>query len=168
MAGRKDIYTSKIGNLVTMTGADVLTFGTIDFGISIFQNLGILVQCIEVLPYNAAFRELAAVTDAFFWALTNSNALTDIFIDGDPRIYLSGAIAAMGADTTPYQRPIRYDFTNFSGGGVLVPPRPLYWGLDTAGYAAAASSYFRLWYRTVELSQAEYLELVQSVIGAGM
>jgi len=48
------------------------------------------------------------------------------------------------------------------GGGLIVPPNPLYLGIKGTGLAAAQAVSCRFWYTTIELTPDEYWELVEA------
>jgi len=58
--------------------------------------------------------------------------------------------------------PFIVDFSTLPGGGLIVPPNPLFLGVQGSGEAAAAQVMTRLYYTNYELSPDEYWELVEA------
>ena len=58
--------------------------------------------------------------------------------------------------------PIVVDFSTLPGGGIIVPPNPLYLAAKGLGLGAAQSVSVRFWYTNIALKPEEYWELVES------
>jgi hypothetical protein len=58
--------------------------------------------------------------------------------------------------------PYTKDFTSLAGGGILVPPNPLYLAVQGNNLVNAQTVYARLFYTHVELKPDEFWELVEA------
>jgi hypothetical protein len=59
-------------------------------------------------------------------------------------------------------QPVIHDFSTLPGGGIIVPPSPLYLFAVGTGLAAITSNMIRIYYTLRELAADEYIELVES------
>jgi hypothetical protein len=73
-----------------------------------------------------------------------------------------------GAAFNELQLPLVTDFSTLPGGGKLLPVNPLYLGMMTADAAAASQCTARMDMTFKELTDAEYLELIQSTYPANV
>jgi len=102
-------------------------------------------------------------------ALTTSNRLTSIGENvNDPAMIQSIHMIGIGAAIASILLPIISDFTMLPGGGKLISPNPLYLGITSAGAAGAVSSACKLEFTFVELSDRDYLELIQTTFPANI
>lgn len=161
---RKDLYTNVAFQRLTMSAANTLTFQQIQFGVGIFQGVALILNRIGYVLSPATIREIAAVTDYIAFGLVSSNRLTGVNLARDPAVISSISLIGVSAapPTSLVQMPIWADFTNLPGGGRLVAANPLYLAMEGAGMAAAGVIDVELDFQFVQLSDAEYLELIQS------
>jgi hypothetical protein len=54
------------------------------------------------------------------------------------------------------------DWSQLPMGGLLVPPKPLFLGIDSVLLAAAAQVYIRIFFTIVQLKDADYFELLET------
>lgn len=162
-----DSFTNRLIGDLTMSAANTWTDTPVEIGVSLFQQVALLVNRVEFRPALSTLAELAAAGDSLTMMFTSYDpasmpALTD------PRIYLYKCIETRGAATTLIESPLVLDLADLPGGGILIPPRPLYFGVISAGFAAAATVAFQLYYTVKELSKEDYLELIQSSLNAAL
>lgn len=166
MPGKADVYSNLILTTFNMSAADTLTFQEIDLGISLFENIGLLIEKIEYIPSVETKTLLVAAADRIRFGLTNDNGISSISAD-DRRIIdfmelgvggIVGAVVSSFLEVKPYV----HDFTMLGGGGLIVAPRPLYAWMMTDGLGAVMGLVMRLYFRVLRLSSNEYIELLEA------
>lgn len=167
-----DIFANRAFESVTMTAADALTFSQVQFGVGLFQGVAAIIHRIEWFPSAVSLRELVGgSSDSIELALTNRDDLTAIAPTSQNVLALKELVAGQigtAASGWIVQLPLVNDFTELGGGGLIVPANPLYIGMETAG-AAAASVVDAIIYLTFkELTDAEYVELIQTIMPANL
>lgn len=163
-----DKYANKAYGIVTMSAANTMTFAQIQFGVGLFEGKALVLHRILYYPTNTAIRELVAATDSLHMAITTTNRLTDIVDVSDPAIIDRTSLVCLAANTEPVRVPIVADFTSLPGGGKLCPANPIWIGANTGGAAAASVVRCTLEFTFVELSPADYLEVIQSMFPANI
>ena len=165
---RKDVYVNvAFGNCI-MSAANTLTFTQIQLAVGIFQGVAMLLHRINYFPTIGSVRELTAATDYLTMALTSSSQLTAINDVAEAAIIDSTSIIPVGVSVEPVQIPVIKNFGGFPGGGRLVPANPLYIAALTAGAAAASQVRCQLDFTFVELTDKDYIELIQSQLPANL
>lgn len=166
-----DQYANRAFISITMSAANTLTFEQIRFGVGLFQGIALVLHRIEWHPGVASLQEVVAAADIMKLAVTNRDDLTSIAAQSQNvlvrkvlSIRLVGAIVSMLSDEIPYVS----DFSDLPGGGLIIPPNPLFLAMDTAGFAAAGTLEVVMYYTFKALSDADYLELIQSLIPANI
>lgn len=158
-----DKYANVAYGTVTMSAANTLTFSQIQMGVGLFEGKALLVHRVNFRPYAAACREMVAATDAMYLALTTSNRLSTIFDVSDPAIVCQFHIVGVGVAVEKWTLPLTMDYTSLPAGGKLLPANPIFLGMNSAGFAAAGVCRVELEFSFVELTAAEYLEVIQSM-----
>jgi len=158
-------YSNQGSVIVTMTVANTLAFQKIESGMGIFEKMAWILHRIELFFSVATLTELAAATDEVIVAITTSNNLTSLALD-DPSVVtyfeLAPVLHGAAANLETMPQPFIRDFTALPSGGVLVVPNPLYLAMVTAGFATARSCTMRYFFSSLELSDQDYLSLIQS------
>lgn len=157
-----DKYANTAYGVVTMSAANTLTFSQINMGMGIFQRTAMLLHRCLWSPTAPSLRELVAATDHLDMALVSSNRLTTISDLTDPAVIAAIRLVAIGVAVETRTLPIISDFTTLPGGGKLIAGNPIYVGAMTGGAAAASVVRVQLDFTFVELSDSDYLELVQA------
>lgn len=162
---RADKYPSVYVDSVTLSAANTLTTREIVVGLNIFDKVALLVSRFEIEPGSAAIGEMTATGDVIAGGLVNSAAPASLAMSDQNVVDLMSIIrhdlgaAAAGVVIT---RPLVHDFSTLPGGGLLVPPKPLYFAGASSGLASAATIIFRMYFVIVQLTDAEYLELLET------
>ncbi len=160
---RMDKFVNRAFTSVTCSAANTLTFEQIRFAVGTFQGIGLLLHRVFSWPTSASLREHGAATDRLIWGLTLRDDLSNL----DPSnqaVLTNQQVVGMGAGVEPFHLPIVVDWTSIPGGGLLVPANPLYAGITTEGAAAASSVRIMIEYTFMALSDAESIELLQTII----
>jgi len=163
------VGTDKFANMaaigVTETGANTLTFAKLETGISLFEKMAWIINRIEyrVTPSLTDFADSGDLLDM---ALTVSGTLTSIGTYNEPAILnwyrLIYHESGTPANFAFFESPRIIDLSTLPGGGLIVPPNPLYLAAKGTGLGAAQSVYCRFWYTNLALKPEEYWELVES------
>lgn len=147
--------------------AGTLAFSSkLDLGYSLGDNVGLILHRIEYYIDQTARALLLDDSDAGQGGLVTGNTLTTI-LPNNPGVVDTwmlqrkkyGAAATGWDENTP--QLIR-DYTNLPGGGLLIPPNPLYMAAKGISLAAAFYFYYRIYYTTVSLNDAGFREMWQT------
>lgn len=151
---------------VVMSAADTLTFQELNTGVSLGQNLGILIDEIDYYVTQPNIGLMSADSDRISIALTSDNTPSAIHSDdmSDRRIIDSyhlgtrvvGAIVSQGF----LEYPVRHQFFP----PIIIASPQLYVGMETAGLASAGNAVVRILYRFIPLSAQDYLELAETFL----
>lgn len=168
MAKVKDQYANIGLVTTTMSAANTLTFGTIQMAAGMFQGIAMVIHRVLWWPYTATLRELVAATDSLQMAITNTNRITTIADATDPAIVAMKRLVAIAVPVATYELPLVSDFTALPGGGKITAANPLYLGVASGGFAVAGIVAAQLEFSFVELSDADYLEVLQAQFPANV
>lgn len=161
--GKRDTYSNTALASVVIAVADTLTFSQINMAVGMFQGVALLLHRILWWPSMAACRQIVAASDNMHMALTTSNRLTSIQDITDPAIVAMSAVVGIGVAVERYELPIISSFQELPGGGKLIPANPLFLAADTSGFSAGVTINAQLDFSFLSLSDADYLELLQSI-----
>lgn len=166
----KDKFTNMACITLQESAPNTLTFAKLETGIALFEKVAWLISRIEFVLQNIGAALLNGDGDDVTWALTVSNQLSTLST-GDlitnPAIIYGQRVKRMDIGTPAtgmyWVDPAAVDFSTLPGGGLLVPPNPLWGAIEGYGCASAALMYLRIYYTNYQLSGAdEYWELVES------
>lgn len=164
---KRDLYANKAIQRVTMSAANTLTFQPVNFAVGAFQGVALLIHRVNFNPSYGGMQELVANTDIMMGALTVSSVIADIapthpeIVAGFQRV---GMVSGAPATGMIIENPIVQDFSNLPGGGILIPANPVYVAMWTSGFVALTNMDVVIDFTFVELSDADYIELLQSRI----
>jgi hypothetical protein len=164
--GKNDQFANYAVISNTESAANTLTFKKLETGISLSEKVAWVVNRAEYFLSEAAIPTLFNGTnDTLNFGLSVSSSFTVItpaeatIIDFNTITRLDFGAAASG---WMIQRPWVKDFSNLPGGGILVPPVPLYAYSMGTGLASASVMVTRLYYTLLQLSVDQYWELVET------
>lgn len=158
-----DKYSNQAVITVTETAANTLTFKKLETGVSLFEKVAWLISRIEY--WTSGYPQMNGSTDNLIMALTTTNQLTTIDITNAVVLDLMQVFRYdIGTAATGWfqQMPLIKDLIGLAGGGIIVPPNPLYGAIVGSGLAAATTANIKLYYTTIELKPEEYWELVEA------
>jgi len=160
----RDQYPQHMRLQVTQSAADTLTFSQVNLGIALFDYAGLIINRIEYFYSRAIFSELTTNADYVQAGITGADTIDDLGIVR-PQVYdvstIFTYISGTPAVSSPWASPIVKDFSQFPGGGQLVPAQDVYIGMDSSGMSAVYACDVRLWYQIIQLKAEDYLELAQ-------
>lgn len=169
MAGPKaEMYPNVATIELTESAANTLTYVQLQTGVSMQEKVAWIIHRIEYY-LDLLSGTLNTDGDSLTVALLNSNRFTTIasaVTYKDPA-WIDGAIARrvdLGAAASGFLTiaPMVKDFTNLPGGGMLIPPIPVFGAIQGVGLGAAGHSLMKLFYTVKTLSTDEYWELVEA------
>lgn len=157
-----DKYSNIAHIRVTESAANTLTYRKLETGISLFEKMAWVISRIE---YYFLLFTLPATGDAQIMALTTSNnpaALVPEEVAVIDMTKVSRMDMGTAATAAIITYPIIRDFAQLPGGGLIVPPNPLY--LATMGVSQPNPEIVdcRIYYTTVLLKGDEFWELVEA------
>lgn len=157
-----DKYANVAFGVCQMSAANTLTFSQINMGMGIFQRTAMLLHRVLFTPSLPSLREIVAASDDLAMAICSTNRLTTIGDAGDPAMIAFYRIVGVGVAVASEKIPYIVDFTTLPSGGRLIAGNPIYLAANTNGAVAASLVKCQLDFTFVELSDADYLELVQA------
>jgi len=159
-------YTNIAHILTTESAANTLTFQKLETSISINQKVAWLVHKID---YYLAGVVTSAIfdtsADSWLGGLVVSNSLTDLADQSNPAILDSMQIRRIDLGTAAsgmfFLSPVTHEFSMLPGGGLLVPPAPLYGAVKGTSLGAASVMRLRIYYSPIDLKTDEYWQLLE-------
>lgn len=163
--GATDKFANQAIITVTESAANTLTFKKLETGISISEKIAWVLNRLEIL-YNALDSSIwNSSGDSLLVGLSVSNTFSAPYLyESTILTYDTATRSDLGTAASGFfiNQKIVNDYSSLPGGGIIVPPSPLYAWAKGAGLASATTTYFRLWYTTLELSVDQYWELVEA------
>jgi len=148
---------------VTESAANTITFDKLETGIAPFEKRAWVISRIEYF-FNVSAANFAAANDNLKFGLTVSNSWTtpglaeNAIIDYNIYKRVDWGTAATGAI---YEMPITKDLSTIPGGGILVPPNPIYLWAVGESLPNAMTVNARFYYTSFDLKADEFWELVE-------
>ncbi len=167
-AGEKFVNQAYLS--VVESAANTLTFSKLETGISIYEKVGWLISRLDyhckVLGAN-----FAAEGDSITYGISVSDSISSIslslaaIVDQNEITRMDFGTAGSGLLQV---NPRSKTFADLPGGGILVPPNPIYICVKGTALTSAITIYARMFYTVVELKGEEFWELVEQrrMIGA--
>lgn len=166
----KEKFVNQAYLAVTESGANTLTYSKLETGISIYEKVGWLISRMDY-QFVYSHAQFGTEGDSLDFGLTASDAMAAVDISQSAvidynRIYR--AEAGTAATGFPMEVPFTKSFADLPGGGLLVPPNPIYIFAFGQGLVGAQLVKARMFYTVVSLKAEEFWELVEQrrMIGA--
>lgn len=151
-----------------LSAANTLTFKKLDVITGALlgaKQYGILIERAEFIFTRASMMEMTTDGDFVEGAICLSSGLTNLSLM-NPEILFNASVTrhdfGVAAAAQIVEKPLVRDFSNLSGGGILIPADRIFLGAQSTGLASAATISCRLYYTSLELAPSDYLELLQS------
>lgn len=150
---------------IAESAANTLTFKKVETGVSMNEKIAWIINCIEFF-FAPSMTDFADTGDYLDVALTVSNTVASLSNLLDPQVLVMQRLLKQedGAPATAFMmyQPVIRDLSTIPGGGIILPPNPLYIAAKGSGLASATTTFMRLYYTTLILSVDEYWELVEA------
>jgi hypothetical protein len=150
---------------VTESGANTLTFKKLETGISLNEKVAWIINRLEYWLSAINVTVFDTNGDQLTFGLAVSNSFSTPAISEQSIIDFNGISRrdnGTPATSDWYTRPQIKDFATLPGGGILVPPVPLYLWAKGTGLTAACQVTARMHYTLRKLAVDEYWELVEA------
>ncbi len=159
----EDKYVNQAYISVVESAINTLTFKKLETGISIYEKVGWLISRIDysigITPAN--FSSDGASIEA---GVSVSSQITDVSLSQDAvidRIYIRRSDFGVAATSMLFQLPITKDFSRLAGGGLLIPPNPIYLFGKGTGLGVVETVQVRMFYTVKQLKTEDFWELVE-------
>jgi len=164
----EDRYTNLATTSVTESAAGTLTYAELATGISLGQGIGMLIDQIDYYVNASVIEDIVGAGDSVVmgWATSNappSIAATDRRFLHIAQLIVEPPIGTPASAGRPIQMPLVYQFFPAM---IVAAPR-LFLGIQGSSLNAAAIMTSRMYFRYIELSDKEYLELAEAFILVG-
>jgi len=157
-----DRYANVAHIQVTESAANTLTYKKLETGISLFEKMAWVISRIEY--YWLAFA-LADANDGLTVGITTSNNPSSLVPEHVAVVDMTRfemIYLGVPANALLLTAPVIRDFSELPGGGLIVPPNPIYLALEGLSQPAALVMDARIYYTAVQLKGYEFWELVES------
>ena len=144
---------------------NTLEFQEINVGLNIFDKVGLIIHKLEYEVSTATIAGLTATGDIYELGLVSSNQIANMAFDQRGLIHkVEWVTLAFGtaATMTFFASPRVFDFSTLPGGGLLIPPKPLYLGINSASVAVLGVGFVRIYFTIKPLKDADYFELLET------
>ncbi len=162
---REDRFANVAAGQVTLSAANTLTFNEILTGVSLGQGVGMLIDQISYYLNDLLVTEMSALNDSCQFAVTTSNDVPDIEDAIDRRI-LDLFTVKSALVTTGGREQVSPKIHQFFPPLIIAAPR-LYLAANSSNFGAVQTFQFRIYFRYVQLTAQQYLELAESFILVG-
>jgi len=153
----EDRFANVFTAQVTTTGANVITFVELVFGMTLRDRIAVVIDELLFYPDIGSVALMTATGDQIIHAITVSDQVTDLTDLSDRRILyahmLNRTDQGTAASGVLHETPLKASFFP----PLIVLPNRIFFGLDTVGLAATAVSQMRMHYRTVSITQDQQL-----------
>lgn len=159
----KDIFVNQAFLTVVESAANTLTFNKLETGISIHEKIAWLVARIDY-TVGVSIANFAATNDLVNFGIATSDVFTtpalnqSAIVDMNTLTRLDIGTAASGFLML---QPIQKDFSNLPGGGILIPPNPIFAWVAGSALTTAITITARMFYITKTLKLEDFWELVE-------
>lgn len=164
-AAAKDEFSNFAIIAVTESAINTLTYKKLETGISLNEKVAWIISRLEYFfsPFSAT--TFNAANDDLSYGLSVSNQLAAVNLQETSIIdfnYISRDDLGAAASGFYHMQPFVKDFASLPGGGIIVPPVPIYAFAKGSGLTAAATVYVKLFYTLLNLSVDQYWQLVEA------
>jgi len=160
-------YVNLIAVQTVQTVINTYVRTELQIGLNMFDKYGFLIQRLEYDIGVNVLEQLTTVADNVVVGLVSASSVaatnfTMVNPDVLDIVILCPVVDAAPASRSIQRMPVVHDFSTLKGGGLLVPPRPLYAALYTTGFAHTVGIFTRVYFTLVPLSDSDYLELLET------
>lgn len=161
----KDKYSNIAYGEAIESVAGTMAFGEIHSGVSLFDKVAWLISRIDYYISFTALNLMLDETDSITVGITGSNTLTGFGLS-QSNVYDTISMCqrdwGASANSQLYTSPFTKDLSTLPGGGLIIPPNPLYAAAQGISLAAPTGASLRIFFTYLDLKPEEYWELVES------
>ena len=155
---------------VTESAPNTLTFAKLETGISVFEKVGWLISRIDWFILCTA-TQFGADSDGLWFGISVMDTIATVTLGSSAVVDMNSIFRrdwGAAASGTLRSNPVTKSFADLPGGGLLVPPNPLYVFAQGVALAAAQVVECRMFYTVKTLKTEDFWELVEQrrMIGA--
>ena len=166
----EDKYVNQAFLTVTESAPNTLTFNKLETGIPIYEKVGWLISRLDYF-YAVNVTQFPAEGASLSYGLSAQDTLATVGLRNAAVIdmnFIARHDIGVAASGLWRVTPIAKSFAELPGGGILVPPNPLYVFALGASLAAVQTVDVRMFYTVVKLKPEDFWELVEQrrMIGA--
>jgi len=165
LTGQVDKFANLLIARVGESAANTLTFEQLPQVTTLLEKKAYLLNRLQYELTQGSWQELKADNESIQFGIALSNNFTAPGIN-EPTIvdYNRHFVTVQSAvGFVDRKTGITKDFSTFPGGGILLPTRPLYLFTLGSGLAAATDVTLRMYFTVVDLTPADYWDLVESL-----
>jgi len=159
-----DKYANVAATYFAMSSANTARFVKFDFPFSVLDKVGLLINRMEYIM--GGLDKFNGTLDWAIAGLCCAASVADTEDTRDPLIVDQYKLQRLDIGTAAsglvLEAPFMKDFSGLPGGGILVPPNPLYAFMDSDGASDVMTVRIRVYYQYVELAVEDYWQLVES------
>lgn len=159
----KDVFVNQAFLQVIESAANTLTFTKLETGVSIHEKVGWVISRIDY-SMDIAVGNFAAGADQVAFGICTSDAIVTATLSVSAIIDFN-VITRIDVGTAGsgwfLRQPFQKAFADLPGGGILIPPNPLYAWVKGTNLASAVTVKARMFYTVKELKLEDFWELVE-------
>lgn len=164
-AKQADKYVNMLAEEIVMSAVNTITFSEIVVGLNIFDKVGLKISRLEYDFSISTYQDIDTDGDICTMALVQSNNIDTLGIaqtEVVDNVTIGRIDAGAAANAILFDKPIVRDFSTQPGGGLLIPPKPLYVAMQSTGMTVVGGGAIRIYFVIETLTDAEYLELLET------
>lgn len=165
--------TDEFANVATITvtesAANTLTYKKLETGISLNEKVAWVINRVEYFATGNFSTDFNTANDRAFIALSVAQTMATLSAAAsyvDPTLLdlyvLSREDFGIASSGGMFERPFVKDFSTLPGGGIIVPPTPLYAAVQGVGLANPQTVVVKMYYTLLNLSTDQYWQLVEA------
>ena len=163
-------YVNQAYLRVTESGANTLTFAKLETGVSIYEKVGWLIHRLDYF-FTTPVAQFGAEGDTLWFGISVMDSLATVTLQQAAVVDMNSAARRdFGVAASGFMRrlPFTKTFADLPGGGLLVPPNPIYIFAQGVALTGAQVVEARMFYTVKTLKTEDFWELVEQrrMIGA--
>jgi len=156
----EDRFANVFNATLDMTAANAVSFAQLNFGVSLRDRIGIVIDQLFWFPGAATLGEMTTNLDRIIMAITLSDQITSIADLSDNRIIFVEELQRLDFGTAAAATVIKKPIVSEFAPPIIVLPTRMFLAMDSVGLASAGHVDLRMHYRTVSISAETQLREV--------
>jgi hypothetical protein len=165
----KELYANRFALHVTEAVAGTPSFSEVPTYASAFSKEAFILHRLEYSFPSAILQLVVAAGDSLNVVVSTANHFTSLIAQDTfkeagivDHFHLYAELFGTAANMLHETQPFVKDLTSLPGGGLIVPARPLYVGVQGISIAGQVSVFARGYFTKVDLKDQEFLELLDA------